>query len=543
MIALWKVLLVLVFLAPSLLVLGAADRRAVAAPRLYAVAIGHNAPPDGDEDNLRALRYADDDAAAFFTFARSLGARAQLLAVLDPDSQRRFPELLGLARPPSLEQLSRVVAALRTDMLADLSRGDDPVLLLFYSGHGSRRTGDHPAALALAGGELTQQRLYQDILAVLPARAVHLVVDACYAADVVRPRDAQAKIVDASAGDLAHLVEATTLTRFPHVGAVLAASVTGETHEWDAYRQGVFTHQVLSALRGAADVNGDGAIEYSELLAFVSAANREVVDPRARLNVIARPPAIDRRLPIVELSRSRQASRLRFSQGAPDYFFVEDRRGDRLVEMRPEPGYRFQLFLPVGETLFLVSRAGTAELEATPGQSIAAESLTFQPGGTRARGAMSTAMRRGLFGGSFGPSYYRGFVDSAPELVAVDFSPSPPDILKMAPDPSHPVDIMDRYTGAVLGGAGLLAAASATFAVLAVRARGDFEGTSFQRQATDASVRFTRYQTAAVIAGCAAVAVTSVASWMIWRRYARRLERQAGPSVTVGVAGGVVLTW
>ena len=36
----------------------------------------------------------------------------------------------------------------------------------------------------------------------------------------------------------------------------------------------------------------DGKIEYSELSAFLSAANREVTDPRARLAVVVHPPAM-----------------------------------------------------------------------------------------------------------------------------------------------------------------------------------------------------------------------------------------------------------
>jgi hypothetical protein len=519
----------------------AAASRAAAETRVYSVAVGNNAAPGfSQDDSLAALRYADDDAAAFFSFTRPLSVRAELLTVLDPESQRRFPELTGLARAPSLEHLMEVVAGLRADMQADRRRGDDPVLLFFYSGHGAPGAGDHPAALALADAELTQQRLYDDILAVLPAHAVHLVVDACYAADVVRPRDLQAKVVDASDEDLAHMAQATTLARFPHVGVVLASSVTGETHEWDAYRQGVFTHQVLSALRGAADVNGDAVIEYSELLAFVAAANREVVDPRARLRVIGRPPAIDRHLPIVDLSRLKQAARLSVSRAAPEHFFVEDQRGNRLIEMRPEGGHRFQLFLPAGETLFFVTRAGTAEFESRTGQTIAVESLAVQPNGTRTRGAMSAAMKRGLFSGSFGPSYYRGFVDSAPELVAVDFSRVPLDV--PAPPPSPLPALVDRPAGVALAAAGVLAAASATFAVLASRARDDFEAAQFQRPATEASNRFTRDQTVAAVTGAAAAVATGVAGWLIWRRYTHVTARQDGRPVSVG-PGGVAVSW
>src|SRR4029453_685441 len=130
--------------------------------------------------------------------------------------------------------------------------------------------------------------LYQRLLGELRARYVHLLVDACHAEAVVRPRDAQAEVVKVSQGELVDYLAGTTLARFPHVGAIIASSANTQAHEWDAYRGGVFTHEVLSGLRGAADVNGDRLVEYSELAAFLSAANGAVMDARARLDTVVR---------------------------------------------------------------------------------------------------------------------------------------------------------------------------------------------------------------------------------------------------------------
>ncbi len=97
-------------------------------------------------------------------------------------------------------------------------------------------------------------------------------------------------VVVASKEEVEQVMADTTLGRFHNVGAIVAAATNGQTHEWDQYHQGVFTHELLSGLRGAADVNEDSAIEYSELGAYLSAANREVPDLRARLKVITSPP-------------------------------------------------------------------------------------------------------------------------------------------------------------------------------------------------------------------------------------------------------------
>jgi uncharacterized caspase-like protein len=164
------------------------------------------------------------------------------------------------------------------------------VVLVFYSGHGRRRE-DGPASLTLLDGELTQKVLYEHILGALQARYVHLLVDACHAEAVVHPRDAQAAVVDAAPADVASYLSEKTLARFPHVGAIVASTSSAQAHEWDVYQRGVFTHEVLSGLRGAADVDGNGQIEYSELAAFLAAANRSVRDPRARLETVVRPPS------------------------------------------------------------------------------------------------------------------------------------------------------------------------------------------------------------------------------------------------------------
>jgi uncharacterized caspase-like protein len=48
----------------------------------------------------------------------------------------------------------------------------------------------------------------------------------------------------------------------------MASASNTQAHEWDDYQTGVFTHELLSGLRGGADVNGDGRVEYSEMAAF-----------------------------------------------------------------------------------------------------------------------------------------------------------------------------------------------------------------------------------------------------------------------------------
>jgi hypothetical protein len=483
----------------------------------YVIAIGNNAPPPGqtaEDEGLRALRYADDDAAAFFTFTRPLSRRASLLTVLDRDSQRRFPELVAQSRPPSLAELRRVVAEYRTSFEADRRAGDEPVLLFFYSGHGSSPP-DQAPSLTLLDAPLTQQVLYDDVLASLPTRYTHVLVDACHAEAVVRPRDADAEPVAVAEDDARRFAARTTLSRFPQVGALVATTSVAQAHEWDVYQRGVFTHELLSGLRGGADVNHDGRIEYSELDAFLAAANHGIVDPRARLRVVAHPPDLNRRAPIVDLTRWHGDAQLVGAAAQLGWFHVEDARGNRIADVRTEPDFKIALHVPAGATLFIINGAGEAEITPSTGARIDLQHVRLHPPALARRGALDLAMQRGLFAAPFGPTYYRGYVDQSQELVAVSFTDESASSVDLSPSP--PTRPSRRPAWLSFGVAAGLAVTSGVFAGLAARARQDYDGTELQRTATDARTRFNAYEGVAIGAAVATGAVALVGALLFVR--------------------------
>jgi hypothetical protein len=417
-------------LAAGLLLLAGAASPARAATRQYVVAIGNNEPPrdapeGGDEDPAK-LRYADDDAASMVALGRELGAETHLLTVLDADSQRRFPELAGAATNPTLAALRATVESLRPRLDRDVRAGDEPVVVFFFSGHGSAAP-DRPASLAMLDGPLTREILYDEILARLPARYVHVIVDACHAEAVVRTRDVEAEVVAVDRAALESYAGHNTLRRFPNVGAVVATSAVTEAHEWDRYERGVFTFEVISGLRGAADVNGDGVVEYSELSAFLGSVNAGVADPRARLSVVARPPAANPRAPLSDLSRLRRGDGVLTGVGpAIGRFYVEDERGNRLGEMLPEPGFQFQFFVPSTVRLFVRTAEAEGAFRVGPGGQLPLGDVPLARRAVRERGAVDSSLRRGLFAVPFGPLYYRGFVDARGELPPVSITTRPP---------------------------------------------------------------------------------------------------------------------
>ena len=259
---------------------------------------------------LPLLHFADDDAVAFYELFAGGSDSAHLLTLMDAETQGRYPQLTATARPPTLQDVRSAVAALARRIEASHAQGHRNIVYIFFSGHGAVEEGKGPT-LALLDGGISHAFLYDEILGKLPADYVHLFVDACHAEAVVRPRDAAAIAVPISAGEANALLVRSTLARFPHVGAIVAASNDAQAHEWDVLGQGVFTHELLSALRGAADVNHDGRIEYSEIYAFLGAANRGIDDTRARLSVVAHPPEIEqprrRRAPVGAVSHPDRA--------------------------------------------------------------------------------------------------------------------------------------------------------------------------------------------------------------------------------------------
>lgn len=511
-----------------------APSRAYAETRIYTLAIGNNAAPSygssATSERLPTLRFADDDAAAIYTLFAPTSREAELLTILDPASQTKFPDLAARARVPTLVELRRIVGRWKATFEADRRAGHDPVFVLFFSGHGSRDP-DRGSGLVMADGPLSQAVLYDEILAALPARYVHLLIDACYAESVVRPRDAQASAVDLAARDLESFAAKTTLARFPHVGAVVAASTSARTFEWDVLERGVFTHGLLSGLRGAADVNGDRRIEYSEIDAFLSAANRGVTDPRARLSVVMRPPAVNRRVSVFDLPTSGKQAIL---VGAPagGRFYLEDAHGNRVLDAHVEPGFRSEIAVGPGRFFVRVDPDREARLDLVGGERIELASLVLANTTTRSRGSVEGAMQAGFFATAYGPSYYRAFVDGREETQSVSFGdPTEPRApassgdhgrpaaapRKEDPSPSSAPSSARRLGWITLAGGGVAAAATGVFGGLTLAAKSDYDATTFERPATEARDRFETYRTLTITGAAVATVLVGASLWLLVR--------------------------
>jgi hypothetical protein len=136
---------------------------AEARPTAYGLAIGNNAPPAEASELLPVLQYADDDATRYFQFFQRFTDAARLLSVLDTETQRRYPALGRIARPPSRVELTAAIDDFAARIRRDIERGDQPVVYIAFSGHGARRP-DGTSFLALSDGALERQYLYDEVL-------------------------------------------------------------------------------------------------------------------------------------------------------------------------------------------------------------------------------------------------------------------------------------------------------------------------------------------------------------------------------------------
>jgi len=305
---------------------------------------------------------------------------------------------------------------------------------------------------------------------------------------------------------------------WPTVGVVVATTAGQEAHEWARIEAGVFTHEVISGLLGAADVNRDGRIEYSELAAFIAAANRDIPDLRAAPQVIVRPPQIDRHAPLIAIDALRNSVFLTGDASAIGHFYLELDNGQRYLDAHyAASGTR--IALPAHARMFVRTDTREAAIATDAAGSVAIDDLAFRASAIRARGSVDLAYRTGLFRHPYGDAYYRGFIDSA-GLASVAFPvDAPPREPAVAPGRGLAIGL-----AVAAGAAGVTAIVSGA---LAYRAKRDYEATDVQRDAHDAAGRYRLDAGIAIASGVVAVGAAIASTWL-W-------PRQADPPITAAI--------
>jgi hypothetical protein len=402
---------------------------AAAHPRTYAVVVAQNRSLD---PGVRPLQYADDDGVKNWELLSLYTDHSSLFVVVDEETARLHPEAAHHAEVPERAAILERLAEYNRQMVADIARGDEPELFFVYAGHGDVDANGQ-GYINLHDGKLTRAELYREIIAPSKARFVHVIIDACKSYFMVNARgsgrwvdDRVPPSDDQSDAQVKAFLEEEQLERYPRAGVIVATSGDQETHEWSRYQGGILSHELRSALAGAADVNGDGRVEYSELRAFLGAANARVKNPEARLEVFSRPPALDRHHPLVDL-RAAQAGRfLHFAPQLTGRFHIEDDRGVRYADLNKEGGAAFDVVVSSRRGYFVRHEADKdeeAEVRVAGTRRVELAMLTWKPRAIAARGALDQSFRQDLYGVAFGRGFYDGFVATSGELPVEEGAP------------------------------------------------------------------------------------------------------------------------
>jgi hypothetical protein len=200
-------------------------------PAAYALVVGSNQGGPGQGP----LRYAERDARRMAELMTQLGGYRS--------------DRVELLEQPGREQLLQALTRITRRLQEHASRGEKSLFLFYYSGH-ARASG-----LNLGRETFALDQLRDQLLAV-PSTVVLAVLDACQSGAFSRVKGAT------TAADFSY----NSVTQLSTAGIAVMASSGGSelSQESDRLQSSFFTHHLLAALRGAADLDRDGSITLAE---------------------------------------------------------------------------------------------------------------------------------------------------------------------------------------------------------------------------------------------------------------------------------------
>ena len=243
---------------------GGATTRAFAAPRIdkrWAVVVGVG---EYESEDIPDLEFAPADARAIKDF-------------LESDAAGPFDEVLYL------ENEAATGAALREALFVFLQQADwDDLVVIYFAGHGAPDPG-RPDNLYLLPSDADLNALAStgfpmwDVKTALrrqiASERVLVIADACHSAGAADGDTVGGGESNAIAGGFAELF---TPSRRLMMTAADTNEFAQEDERWGG--NGVFTHFLLEGLRGAADLDDDGVVRFTELFDHVSSNVRQATN-------------------------------------------------------------------------------------------------------------------------------------------------------------------------------------------------------------------------------------------------------------------------
>lgn len=281
----------------------------------YVLSISAN---DGG-NNRPMLRYAESDAKSFANVLREMGGVQ--------------PQNVKLVKQPSVASLKQEFAKLDGEISQVKSNGGRNEVLVFYSGHADEN-GLH------LGNEIYAWKEFRSRIDSLHADVKIAVIDACGSGAITRAKGGVA--VPAFMVD-----ESSDMKGY----AFITSSTQDESsQESDRLKGSFFTHSLVSGLRGAGDVSGDGRVTLSEAYQF--AFNETLQKTEATMGG-AQHPSRDMNLAgtgdVVMTDLNSNGALLDLANDVDGRLFIRNESGELVAELNKKNGFSMSLGLPAGK--------------------------------------------------------------------------------------------------------------------------------------------------------------------------------------------------
>lgn len=281
----------------------------------YVVAISAN----NGGNNRPMLRYAESDAKSFANVLKEMGGvQAQNVTLI---------------KQPSVASLQREFNNLDNKISKVKSNGGRNEILVYYSGHADDK------GLRL-GNENYTWKEFRDRIDALNADVKIAVIDACGSGAITRAKGGVA--VPAFMVD-----ESSDMKGY----AFITSSTQDEaSQESDRLKGSFFTHSLVSGLRGAGDVSGDGRVTLSEAYQF--AFNETLQKTEATMGG-AQHPSRDMNLAgtgdVVMTDLNSNGALLDVASDVDGRLFIRSESGELVAELNKKSGHPMSLGLPAGK--------------------------------------------------------------------------------------------------------------------------------------------------------------------------------------------------
>ena len=296
----------------------------------YVFAVSAN---NGGKDRPK-LRYAESDARSFANVLSQMGGVSKQNIVMVKE-----PNVADLQR--ELNALDEKIQAARAKKKTAGAGGSREEVLVYYSGHADEK------GLRL-GNELYGWQEFRKRIDALHADVKIAVIDACGSGAITRLKGGVAVpafMVDQSSDMKGY--------------AFITSSTQDESsQESDKLRGSFFTHSLVSGLRGAGDLSGDGKVTLSEAYQF--AFNETLQKTEATMGG-AQHPSRDMNLAgtgdVVMTDLRSTSAGLELDEDVDGRLFIRDDKGVLVAELYKKGGRFMSLGFPAGKYYVRLERS------------------------------------------------------------------------------------------------------------------------------------------------------------------------------------------